>query len=76
MASNVTVKQKYPHESAEAMLRRFKKKVEKASILQDMRKHEEYVAPAAKKRLKSKLARARVGKEERKKAAKEASHKF
>lgn len=75
MASNVTIKQKYPHESAESMLRRFKKKVEKAGVLQDMRKHEEYVAPAEKKRLKSKLARARVAKEERKKTAREAASK-
>lgn len=73
MASNVTIKQKYPHESVESMLRRFKKKVEKAGVLQDMRKHEEYVAPAEKRRLKSKLARARVAKEERKKAAREAA---
>lgn len=73
MASNVTIKQKYPHESVESMLRRFKKKVEKAGVLQDMRKHEEYVAPAEKRRIKSKLARARVAKEERKKAAREAA---
>ena len=75
MASNVTIKQKYPHEPVESMIRRFKKKVEKAGVLQDMRKHEEYTPPAEKRRLKSKLARARVAKEERKKAAREAANK-
>ena len=55
--------------TAEQMLRQFKKKVEKEGILKDMRKHEEYTKPSVAKKLKSKLARQRVAKEEAKKAA-------
>ena len=54
----------------EQMIRQFKKKVEKSNILQDMRNREYYVAPSLKKRLKSKMARLRVAREEAKRAAK------
>lgn len=53
----------------EQMIRIFKKKCEKANVLQDMKAHEYYVAPALKKRLKSKIARQRLEKENLKKQA-------
>lgn len=72
MASNVTVRARYNnghYENPEALIRKFKKKCEKANVLKDLRKHEEYVSPAVKRRLKSKLARQRVEKEQAKKNA-------
>ena len=53
----------------EQMIRAFKKKCEKANILQDLRSHEYYVAPSLKKKLKSKMARKRVEKENAKRQA-------
>lgn len=49
-------------ESLDSALRRFKKEVTKAGILQDLRKHEYYVAPSQKRRLKSEAARKRIKK--------------
>ena len=61
---NVTVRPKYVGESIESMMRRFKKKVEKADLMQDMRKHDYYVKPSVKKKLKSKFARQRAYREQ------------
>ena len=58
------VVQKYPGEPLEPMFRRFKKKLEKENTLKDMRKHDYYLSPAEKRKLKSKLARQRLMKEE------------
>lgn len=72
MASNVTVRAQYRnghYENPEALIRKFKKKCEKANVLKDLRKHEEYVSPSVKRRLKSKLARQRQEKELAKKMA-------
>ncbi len=51
-----------PEETLDSMLRRFKKEV-----LKDLRKHEYYVAPSEKRRIKSAEAQKRA----RKKAAKQ-----
>ena len=72
MASNVTVRAKYfngKKESNESLIRKFKRKCEKAGVLYDLKKHEEYVKPSVARKLKSKMARQRREKEERKKQA-------
>lgn len=56
----------HPGESAESLIRRFKKKVEKAGILEDMRKHEFYKSPSVKKREKHENAMKRAAKAARK----------
>lgn len=61
-----TVKAKYPGENVESMMRRFRKKVEKEGVLDDMRKHEFYKKPSIKAREKSEAARKRAAKAERK----------
>jgi small subunit ribosomal protein S21 len=43
----------------EQMLRAFKKKLDKEDTLRDIRKHEYYISPSQKKKLKSKYARQR-----------------
>jgi small subunit ribosomal protein S21 len=53
----------------ERMIRNFKKKCEKSGIIQDLRNHEFYTPPSIKKKLKSKMARQRVEKENAKKQA-------
>lgn len=71
MASNVTVRARYNnghYESAEALIRRFKKKCEKAGVIQDLKEHEEYKSPSVKRRIKSKKARIRAAKDARKKS--------
>lgn len=55
-----------PEESVESLIRRFRKKVEKAGILDDMRKHEYYKSPAVKKREKHENAMKRAAKAARK----------
>lgn len=56
-----------PIETLEALLRRFKKKVEKSNLLYDLRSHDYYVKPSVKKKLKSKMARQRIEREAAKK---------
>jgi small subunit ribosomal protein S21 len=51
-----------PGETLDSMLRRFKKDVAKAGVLQDLKKHEYYIAPSEKRRLKSEQARKRAKK--------------
>ena len=63
--SNVTIRAKTDFkgniiDSLDSMIRRFKKKIEKENVLYDMRKHDYYIKPSVKKKLKSKLARQRV----------------
>lgn len=41
-----SVTRKFPHETIESMLRRFKKAVDKSKILQDFREHEFYEPPS------------------------------
>jgi len=50
------VRQKYPGEPVEAMLKRFKKSVQNEGIMQELRKREYYVAPSLKARLKHQAA--------------------
>lgn len=68
MASNVTVRKTKKFDSNEYLIRKFKKKCEKAGILKDLRSHEEYMSPSQKRREKSKQARIRKLKDEKKKA--------
>ena len=74
-SSNVTVSNtnKFGKKlTLDAMLRLFRKKVEKANVLRDLRDREFYLKPSEAKKLKSKMARRRVQKEEAKKLAREA----
>ena len=67
--SNVTVVAKMYNghpESLESLVRRFKRKCEKADLMHDMRKHDYYVKPSVKRKLKSKYAQQRLLREERK----------
>lgn len=54
-------------ETVDSMLRRFKKEVIKSEVLKDLRKHEYYVSPSQKRRLKS----AEAQKKAKKRAAKQ-----
>lgn len=49
-----------PDETFDSMLRRFKKSVVKSEVLKDLRKHEYYVSPGEKRRLKSAEAQKRA----------------
>lgn len=49
-------------EALDSALRRFKREVLKAGILNDLRKHEYYVSPSQKRRLKSEAARKKLKK--------------
>lgn len=51
-----------PEETVDSMLRRFKKEVLKSEVLKDLRKHEFYIAPSEKRRLKSAEAQRRAKK--------------
>ena len=51
-----------PGETVESMLRRFKKETLKSEILKDLRKHEYFVSPSEKRRLKSAEAQKRAKK--------------
>ena len=70
--NNVTIRARtdyrgMPMESLDSMIRRFKKKIEKENVMYDMLKHDYYVKPSVKRKLKSKLARQRVEREMAKK---------
>lgn len=58
----MAVKKKFPEETIDSMLRRFKKEVVKSEILKDLKKREYYVSPSEKKRLKSAEAQKRARK--------------
>ena len=49
-----------PDETFESLLKRFKRSVVKAGILQELRKREYYVKPSVKRKLKSEAARKRA----------------
>ena len=49
-----------PDETFESLLKRFKRSVVKAGILQELRKREYYVNPSVKRKLKSEAARKRA----------------
>jgi small subunit ribosomal protein S21 len=51
-----------PDETFESLLKRFKKSVMKAGVLQELRKREYYVKPSIKRKLKSEAARKRARK--------------
>ena len=51
-----------PEETVDSVLKRFKKEVLKSEVLKDLRKHEYYVAPSEKRRLKSAEAQKRARK--------------
>ena len=56
-----------PGETVDSLLRRFKKDVLKSEVLKDLRKHEYYISPSEKRRLKSAEAQKRA----KRKAAKQ-----
>ena len=58
----MAVKKKFPEESLDSMLRRFKKEVVKSEVLKELRKREYYVAPSQKRRIKSAEAQKRANK--------------
>ena len=60
----------------ERMIRTFKKKLEKSNLLQDLRSHDYYLSPSVKRRLKSKMVRQRVERENAKKQEHFNSNKF
>lgn len=51
-----------PNETFESLLRRFKKYVVKNNIIQDYRKHEYFMKPSVRRKLKSEIARKRARK--------------
>lgn len=51
-----------PDETVDSMLRRFKKEMLKSEVLKDLRKHEFYISPSEKRRLKSAEAQKRARK--------------
>lgn len=55
-----------PGESFEAMLRRFKKSVERSGVLAELKKREFYEKPSVRKKKKSEAAKKRKMKEEKK----------
>ncbi len=52
-------------ENIERALKRFKRKVEQAGILKEVRKREHFVKPSVKKKLKARAAEARARKREK-----------
>ena len=48
-----------PGESIESALKRFKKKIQKAGILSEIKRREHYVKPSVKRKRKSEAARKR-----------------
>ena len=57
-------------EHIDRALKRFKRKVEQAGILKEVRKREHYLKPSIKKKLKSRAAEARSRKREKRLAQK------
>jgi small subunit ribosomal protein S21 len=57
-------------ESIERAIKRFKRKVEQAGILKEVRKREHYIKPSVKKKLKARAAEARARKREKRIAQK------
>lgn len=55
-----------PGETLDSMLKRFKKEVVKGDILKDLRKHEFYVPPSERRRIKSAEAQKRAKRREAK----------
>ncbi len=51
-----------PNETFESLLKRFKKYVVKNNIIQDYRKHEYFIKPSVRRKLKSEIARKRAKK--------------
>lgn len=57
-----------PNETIDSLIRRFKKETIKSGIIQDVRKHEFYIAPSEKKRIKKAAAQKRAAKKKAKAA--------
>jgi small subunit ribosomal protein S21 len=51
--------QVHPGESIESALKRFKKKIQKAGILSEIKRREHYVKPSVKRKRKAEAARKR-----------------
>lgn len=55
----MAITKKFPEETLDSMLRRFKKEVLKSELIKELRKREYYVSPSEKRRLKSAEAQRR-----------------
>lgn len=53
------------NESFDSLMKRFKRQVETSGIIQDYKKHLEYIPPSEKKKLKKEAARKKALKKER-----------
>lgn len=69
------VVKRYPTESLESMLRRFKKKLDKDNTLKDIRKHDFYLGKSEKRKLKRKMAQQRREREANMALKREAARK-
>lgn len=62
----MAIKKKFPEETVDSMLRRFKKEVLKSEIIKEIRSREYYVSPSEKRRRKSAEAQRRARKKQAK----------
>ncbi len=62
MTTKVTVRE---GEGVERAMKRFKRKVEQAGVLKEVRKREHFVKPSVKRKLKARAAEARARKREK-----------
>ena len=60
----MAVKKKFPEETVDSMLKRFKKEVLKSDITRELRKREFYMSPGEKRRKKSAEAQRRAKKKQ------------
>lgn len=61
----MAVTKKYPEETVDSMLKRFKKEVLKSNLKQELKKREYFVSPGEKRRLKKAEAKKRLDKQNR-----------
>ena len=62
----MAIKKKFPEETVDSMLRRFKKEVLKSELAKELRKREFYMSPSEKRRKKSAEAQRRAKKKQAK----------
>ena len=62
----MAIKKKFPEETVDSMLRRFKKEVLKSEIIKELRGREYYLSPSEKRRRKSAEAQRRARKKQAK----------
>ena len=59
-----SVTPKHKHETIDQLLRRFKRSVERADVIKDIRKHEFYEKPTSKRKRRKAAAKKRYQKQE------------